>query len=105
MSKNRNLRQRKKLHVGEFKELGFNIEINLKEELSDQVADVLIADFINEIVEPRKLMYGGWLTFGFICRDSRGDASEEDRAAVRAWLEKRPEIAEVKVGELVDAWR
>ena len=76
-----------------------------KEELSDAIAEVLVADFFSEVVEPRKLMYGGWLTFGYICRDSRGDASEEDRAAVRAWLEKRPEIAAVKVGELVDAWR
>ena len=105
MSKRHNLRQRKKLHLGEFRELGFNLEVFLQETVSETAAEILIADFFAEVVEPRRLMYGGTLSFGFLCRDTRGDASEEDRAAAQAWLEKRPEIASVTVGELVDAWR
>jgi len=105
MSKNHNLRQRKKLHLGEFKELGFNLEITLKDDIADSAINALINEFFAAVIEPRHLMYGGSLAFGFVCRDTAGDATEEDRAAIRAWLESRSEIASTVVGELVDAWR
>lgn len=104
MSKNHNHRQRKKLHIGEYKELGFNLEITLNDGVSGLAEAAVLEAFI-EFIETRRLMCGGSLSFAFVCRDSRGDASEDDRAAVREWLSARPEVAAVVVGELADAWR
>lgn len=105
MSKRHNHRQRKKLHIGEYKELGFTLEITLAEGVSAAQEDILVHDFFSEVIEKRHLMYGGVLPFGFVCRDSRGDASEEDRQAVQAWLSQRAEVSAISVGELADAWR
>lgn len=105
MSKHHNHRQRKKLHLGEYRELGFNIEITLAEGLAAGAGEALVAEFLAEVIEPRRLMCGGTLSFAFVCRDTRGDATEDDRAAVKAWLAARPEVAAAVVGELADAWR
>jgi len=105
MAKRHNLRQRKKLHIGEFKELGFNIELCLRDGLGDAGENALIEAFFDEVIDPRGLIYGGGLGYGFVCRDRRGDATEEDRAAVRDWLSNRPEVVSVTVSELVDAWK
>lgn len=104
MSKRHNHRQRKKLHLGEYKELGFNVELQLIEGLTEAQRDALADRFIEEVIEPRGLMYGGSLSYGFVCLAVRGDTTEDDRAAVQAWLSPRPEIAAVTVSELVDAW-
>lgn len=104
MAKNHNHRQRKKLHLGEYKELGFNLEITLNDGISGAAETALFEAFI-ELIEGRRLMCGGSLSYVFVCRDSRGDATEEDRTAVREWLTARPEVASVVVGELADAWR
>lgn len=105
MTKRHNLRQRKKLHLGEFKELGFTVEIEFVEGLSDAAQDVFLDDFVGQVIEVRSLMYGGSYSYGFVCRDTRCDASEEDRTAVREWLAQRAEVASATVSELVDAWR
>lgn len=105
MAKRHNLRQRKKLHLGEFKELGFNIELVLKEGLGEADEDALIDAFIAEVIEARGLIYGGGLSYGFVCRDTRGDATDDDRVAVKAWWSSRPEVVSVSVSELVDAWK
>ena len=105
MTKRHNLRQRKKLHLGEFKELGFNVEIEFVDGMSDAAQDAFLDDFVGQVIEVRGLMYGGSFSYGFVCRDTRSDASEEDRAAVQAWMAQRAEVVSATVSELVDAWR
>ena len=105
MSKKRNHRQRKKLHLGEYKELGFTFSVEFHEELDSAAHDALLEAFISEVIEQRQLMCGGSFSWGFVCRDTRCDASDEDRVAVRDWLAARGEIKSAEVSELVDAWR
>ena len=105
MGKRHNLRQQKKLHLGPFRELGCYLEVTLNEGVDDQAANRLVMAFIEEVVEPRGLIYGGTLGFGYLCTAAPGNVSEDDRAAMAAWLAARSEVASYTVGELVDAWR
>lgn len=100
----RSRRLRKKLHLDEFQELGFEIETVLKAPLVGDVEEALLVAFVEGVIEPRNLIYGGGLTAGYVCKAGRGSASDEDRAAVRSWLEARAEFSSVTVHELSDAW-
>lgn len=104
MAKHRSARLRKKLHIGEFQEFGFNIEAEVVEGLSPEAAEHVVDAFLDEAIESRGLLFGGWINGGFVCKDGRGSTSEADRLAVREWLEARTELKNVAVSELVDAW-
>lgn len=104
-----NTRQRKKLCVGEFQELAFELEIQFKAALDDQAYADFIYAYI-DFAEARGLVlsaFGGKLPFtktdGLVSKP-RGSASDEDRNAITAWLEARSEVASAKAGALVDGW-
>lgn len=103
MSKQRSRRLRKKLHVDEFRELGFDVDIELRENLDEAQAERFFHALVDELILPADLVYGG-ATAGFVCRASAGSVTEAEREMVRAWIEAREEVAEVRVGELIDAW-
>lgn len=100
----RSRRLRKKLHLDEFQELGFDVETVLKEPLVGAAEENLLIAFIEEVIEPRGLIYDGGLTCGYACKAGGGSATDEDRSAVRDWLQARAEFASVTVQELSDAW-
>ena len=108
MAKRHNQRQRKKLHLGEFAELGFEVSADLTRELDERQRDVLIDAFLEECIEANGMLFGGGINKdlgGFIVPDAaRGSATEEQRECVREWLLGRPEFSAVTVGPLVDAW-
>ena len=107
MSKNRNRRLRKKLRVGEFQELGFEVEI----QVSDNVdMDVLVDEFLIEVLDNNGMMFGGgydkdegWLR-GFVTKRGRGTLTEEHRTIVKDWFASRQEVKEFEAKSLVDAW-
>jgi uncharacterized protein YggL (DUF469 family) len=102
-NKRRSRRLRKKLHIGEFREDGFEVRFQLKAGLSDsQQLDVLDA-FITEAIEARGLAFGGG-EHGFVMRADRGSTTEEDRASVREWLQTCQAIEHAVVLEMRDAW-
>ncbi|QNN59333.1 YggL family protein [Diaphorobacter ruginosibacter] len=103
-NKQRSRRQRKKMHIGEFQELGFEYEVTPAAELAPQEQEVLMEKFLEEIILPRGLMLGGWLNDGFVSAFPRGSATEEDRQAVEAWLKAHVNGAQVKLSALKDAW-
>lgn len=103
-NKSRNARQRKKLHVGEFQEFGFEYKADLTKELNSDEEAQLIHTFLEELIEPRDLALSGWLTTGFVCNFGTGSATDEDREALKAWMMARPEFKNVEVGALKDAW-
>src|SRR5437867_3955414 len=94
-----NRRQRKRLRVGEFAETGFEIRIAFIAPLDDEALD----SFTNRLFDwasPHRLLIGGLgghlpltRTEGFVVRDGRGSASEEDRHAIVDWLRTQPEVA------------
>ena len=103
-----NRRQRKKLRLGEFLELGFEIFAELAAPLTDAERDALIDAFIEQAIEGNGLSFGGGLGNdfgGFVTSErDRASATEEDREVVGAWLSKQCVLVNVKVGELCDAW-
>lgn len=104
MAKKRSARLRKKLHIGEFQEFGFTFESETIQGLSSESSERLADAFLEEVIESRGLLLGGWITGGFISMDGKGSTSEADISAVRAWLESRPELKNVAVSDLIDAW-
>jgi uncharacterized protein YggL (DUF469 family) len=102
-SKRRSRRLRKKLHTGEFRELGFELALHLDRDLDASADDAFWDAFIVECIEGRGLSYGGSTT-GYITRAGHGSASAEDREAVRAWLAQRTELAGFELGPLDDVW-
>ena len=99
-------RLRKKLRRGEFQELGFEACVRFDAELSEE-AWFAFWDRMVDFVEARGLAFGGggplsdWCVF--VARSGRGSATDEDRAALREWLQKQPEVEEAALGDLVDA--
>lgn len=107
-----NRRQRKKLRLGEFQELGFEASATfcIPFQYDDGVYDAFLVAFI-DFIESRDLLFGGMggafplaKTDAFVTTSKRGSTTDEDRHAVLAWLQARPEIAHAQVGEFIDAW-
>jgi uncharacterized protein len=102
-------RLRKKFHVGEFQELGFEIKVSLKSELSEVDSDKFYVDFILQAVEKNQLMFGGGgdskSVEGFITSSKKyTSATENQKEQVRNWLKQRDEVFEFQIGDLKDGW-
>ncbi|MFJ7313768.1 YggL family protein [Pseudomonas sp. NPDC098747] len=104
MATNRSQRLRKKLCVDEFQELGFELNLDFKKDLSDEAIDAFLNAFLKEAMEANGLGYVGGDDFGLVCLQKRGSVNEEQRAAVEAWLKTRSELTEVTVSPLLDVW-
>lgn len=93
-------RLRKKLRLKEFQELGFHTSFDLPEEVSDD-------DFFDQLipfVESQGLFIGGGLTNFYAEAGSRKSVTPEQRQALVDWLNKHPNISNINVGPLNDAW-
>lgn len=101
-------RLRKKKRVGEFQELCFELRAELRSDL-DNAELAGFVDRLIDTVEARKLSFGGGagrnqMLEGVVTRDGRGSTTEDDRAALAAFLEAEGIIVRHDVGALVDAW-
>ena len=104
MPKQRSRRLRKKLHLGEFQEFGFMVDIELVADVSPEAREAFVEALLVDVIDARCLAYGGGELGGFVCGYEKPSATEEDRAALREWLSARSEVLSADVGELVDAW-
>lgn len=104
MATNRSRRLRKKLCVDEFQELGFELNLDFKEDLDDAAVDAFLDAFLTEAMDANGLDYVGGEDFGLVCKAERGSVTEEQRAVVEAWLKGRSEVTKVEVSPLLDAW-
>jgi len=101
-------RLRKKLHVSEFQELGFEVRFQVADNLSYDAFDTVVDAFISQAIEAHGLLCGGggknpeWSVF--VTRERRGSVTEEHRQAIERWLAAHPEVNAVHIGPLVDAW-
>jgi len=99
-------RLRKKKHVGEFQELGFDLDGSLRPGMDREAVHAFSDRFIAHI-EAQQLAFGGGIgptVGGFVTRFGRGSATEEDRASVTSFLASDPDILKHVIGELRDAW-
>jgi hypothetical protein len=101
-------RLRKKFHLGEFQQFGFEVLVNFKEGTDDIQFDKFWHDFIAEI-ENNRLMCGGggdynsWQVFVTSQRKYASPTTEK-RDKIKIWLEKRDEVINYIVGNFPDAW-
>ncbi|MGF1911802.1 YggL family protein [Vibrio kasasachensis] len=102
---NKKRRILKKMYLGEFAMLGF--EVGCKTNITDfERYDVFVDDFIDYIDSLGLCFGGGGLEIfeGFICVSERyKNVTEEQKALVVAWLEAREEVSSVEASELLDA--
>ena len=101
-------RLRKKYRVGEFQELGFQVNVKFKPNLSEAEFDKIYDDFI-VLIEANKLAVGGGggaeYLQGFVTAWGKyRSPTNAQRENIENWLESRPEISEFEVGKLGDAW-
>lgn len=104
MATNRSQRLRKKLCVDEFQELGFELNLEFKEGLTEEAIDAFLEAFLQQAMEANGLGYVGGDDFGLVCLSKRGSVSEEQRATVEAWLKSRSELTSADVSPLLDVW-
>lgn len=103
---NRSRRLRKKLHIEEFKELGFTINWTFEEGTDEETLDKVVDLFIHEVIEPNGLAYegSGYLNWqGIICTQKLGNCTEEHRSIVIDWLQNHG-LKDVKASPLIDIW-
>ncbi len=105
-AKNRSQRLRKKLRVDEFKELGFDVAWQLKEDITSDEIDAFIDKFFMGVIQPNGLGFGGEgdaLWHGLICTPKPGSCTDANRVAVEKWLTDNGATT-VSVSELYDVW-
>ena len=102
----RNRRIRKKLHLDEWAILGFEFSCNLAEVSEDEYetffntfADVVIAQNLYITLNDESETLEGFVTSA----DRYGNATEEDKTAIEAFLNSQNIASDVKVGPMVDA--
>lgn len=100
----RSRRLRKKLRLGDFQQLGFEVSITLKPNLGVDDLDRFLDEFILDAIEKNDLAFGGGTDCGFVTTWKRGSASEAHRTIVENWLNRRQDVVSVTLGPLVDAW-
>jgi uncharacterized protein YggL (DUF469 family) len=98
----RSRRLRKKLRVGEFRQLGFELSVEFASALDADAEVSFWEALISDAVEANGLQFGGSADRAVVELDGRGSVTEAQRAALEAWLRARPEISSVHVGPLVD---
>lgn len=102
---NKKRRIQKKLFLGEFAMLGFELSCETNIDDFDRY-DAFVDDFI-DYIDTLGLCFGGGgleLFEGFLCATERYvDVTEEQKAQVTAWLEARDEVKSVQTSDLVDA--
>lgn len=100
---NRNRRQRKKLHIGEFKEVVLTLRIELDTTMHPIAKDVFFDRFITEAIEPRDLNGFGIFPEMFSIMGNKGTVTQEDVNEIHLWLKSQPQVLSA-TGEIRDAW-
>lgn len=90
-------------------ELGFELRGDLRPGLSDAELESFL-DRLLDVMTARKLAFGGGAGRrdrfqGFVTRFGSGDATDEDRAALDAFLGGDEAVLRHEVGALRDAWQ
>ncbi|MBE2894346.1 YggL family protein [Spirabiliibacterium falconis] len=106
MAIERNRRQRKKMHLGEFQELGFVVRWQFADNTSVEDIDATLDRFIAEVIRPNGLAYegSGYLNWeGLVCLEKIGKCDDSQRELVKKWLEEN-KLQNIDVTELFDIW-
>ena len=106
MAIQRNARQRKKMHLAEFQELGFLVNFQFADNTGIDQIDETVDRFIREVIQPNGLAYegSGYLHWeGLVCLEKIGKCDESHRQLVKQWLEQNG-LQQIEVSDLFDIW-
>lgn len=102
MKPKKSKRIRKKLHIGEFQQLGFDIEIKYSDQLTnDRHHEIL--DEIIDLIESYNLYIGGGDSFT-IYGEGYASVTEEQRGSIIAWMSNRSDLTLKSTSPLYDIW-
>ena len=107
MLKPRSRRLRKKLHIGEFKEYGFNLDITFDK---NKIAFEAALDSLVEFVEINNWAIAGGgdsksnTMSGFVCKSNAGSLTEKDLLRMKSWINEQEWVTEFILNNLQDAW-
>lgn len=96
-------RLRKKLRLQEFQDVIFHVRFDLTIPNTDEANDAFIGKLFS-FIEGNSFLINGSITDFYTQPEHRRSATEADRQLLQAWLEQQPEIINLRVGPLVDAW-
>lgn len=101
-----NKRLRRKKHVGEFQELGFELNCKVDLKPDDPEFDNWCDDFIAMIESHELICGGGGLPseWGVFVSRHKGSVTEKERCAISDWLKENKHVMEFEVKDLEDAW-
>lgn len=105
-----NMRQRKKLHVAEFTEIGLFVEVTFQSPLDEDAWDSWILRWMDTAAEHGLEVggFGGKLpiakTDGWLFLHPHGSVTDAQAAVVKTALEKDPAIAALSKFVLADGW-
>ena len=103
-----NKRRRKKLHIGEFIQLGFEASFKCAPGLAQPDREQLLVDFLENAIEENDLLAGGGgdenMSLFIVSTRKYGSATDEERNRVREWLAKEKRIEAFEVSDPKDAW-
>ena len=107
-SPQRSKRLRKKLFQDEFATFGFELECEFKNDLPEETISQFVDNFFIDALSTENLVFGGGLSSkrlsGFVSSSKRyGSTTETDKAKLLAWLKAQPQVANVELGEIIDA--
>lgn len=102
-NKRRSKRLQKKLHLNEFKEMGFYIHIKFLDIVPTKERNDFFDKFIEECIEKNNLILGGSYHSSFVCKE-KGTCVLNDRLDVCEYLSKHNDILSATVSPLVDSW-
>ena len=98
-------RLRKKKQVGEFTPIGFYVRVKFAEDTGKADWNSFVDAFISDAIEANGLLFGGgggelsWS--GYVEKDaSPSQCKEDDRTAVKKWLDERQDVASFEVDRL-----
>lgn len=101
-----NRRQRKKLRLGEFREMGFSVSAHCPPDWSDDDREAAMVALL-KFIDGRELAYGGGDSAsgmdGYVTRAARGSATEDDRSAITEQM-RTLGFTDVQTSPLEDAW-
>ncbi|MGR3806567.1 hypothetical protein SAMN05660772_02304 [Pasteurella testudinis DSM 23072] len=106
MAIQRNRRQRKKMHLAEFQELGFVVRWQFADNTSVEEIDATLDRFIDEVIKPHGLAYegSGYLHWeGLVCLEKVGNCDDSHRTLVQNWLSEN-KLQQIETSELFDIW-
>lgn len=99
-------RQRKKLRVGEFQELGFTVVATLHPQ-DDAASDAFLNAWL-EAVDAHGVSFGGHFSHGqldgIVFPVAGVKVTAEVQATLSSWLQARAEVASVEASDLLDVW-